>query len=344
VVGRPERGGRGRSGGGRRLILAGALLAAFSLLLPPPAGQVVAAPSTPHGTIVAPRGSGLVMVDAATGAERQVAVTPSIGVTGHAAWSPDGSRVALSRFGRRPGERIGGSDILVVPADGGPAWAAAEHDAEGVLLRAPAWAHDGSGLYYDYLPQDAGPQSSRVEFATSSGTGAWIVAGAAAWPDISPDGRWLAYARPSSEEADFDELVLQSLETGSSTVVVAGGQFVQLICPRFAPDGSRIAFIGATSRGEEETATAPAPGSLASRLWAAPRAHGPPGDAYLVALDGSGLTRRTDFAEDEPTLAWSPDGAWLAILAGGGLYLVEADGSQPPAVLAPGSFGGIDWR
>jgi Tol biopolymer transport system component len=281
------------------------------------------------------------MIDAATGVERLVAVTPSIGVAGHAVWSPDGTRVALSRFGRRPGERIGGSDILVVPADGGLALPMAEHDAEGTMLRAPAWAHDGSGLYYDYLSQDAGPFGSRVEFAAASGTGVWIVAGPAAWPHVSPDGRWLVYVRPSSEGGDFDEVALQSLETGAATVLVPGGQFVQVICPRFSPDGSRVAFVGATSRGEARTGRL---ASLASRLWAAPRAHGPPGDAYLVGLDGSAPIKRTDFSEDEPTLAWSPDGAWLAILAGGGLYLVEADGNQPPHLLAPGSFGGIDWR
>jgi hypothetical protein len=54
--------------------------------------------------------------------------------------------------------------------------------------------------------------------------------------------------------------------------------------------------------------------------------------------------RLTSVDEDEPTLAWSPDGYWLAMLGGGGLYLLPRDLSQPARKVGRGGFGGIDWR
>jgi hypothetical protein len=70
----------------------------------------------PIGTIVAPHGAGVVLTNVATGDEQLMAVLPPVGVSGHAAWSPDRTRLAISRFGRQPGERVGGSDILVPAA------------------------------------------------------------------------------------------------------------------------------------------------------------------------------------------------------------------------------------
>src|SRR4051794_2301119 len=88
----------------------------------------------PYGMLIAPHSAGVLVTDLATGASHQIAVMPPVGIAGHAAWSPDGSQIALSRFGRPPGERAGGSDILLVPEVGGSAAPLAEHDADGALL------------------------------------------------------------------------------------------------------------------------------------------------------------------------------------------------------------------
>ena len=73
-------------------------------------------------------------------------------------------------------------------------------------------------------------------------------------------------------------------------------------------------------------------------------AHGPPGDVWVMSVYGGPWYRLTSFEEDEPTLAWSPDGYWMAMLGGGGLYLLPRDLSQPPRKVGRGGFGGIDWR
>src|SRR5204862_8208017 len=127
----------------RPLATLAASLLAILVLAQPVHGDDTA--SGPIGTLVAPHSSGVVVTDLATGAQSQVAVLPPVGISGHAAWSPDGSQIALSRFGRAPGDRAGGSDILVVPEAGGQAISIAEHDADGALLGAPAWLRDGSG-------------------------------------------------------------------------------------------------------------------------------------------------------------------------------------------------------
>jgi hypothetical protein len=72
--------------------------------------------------------------------------------------------------------------------------------------------------------------------------------------------------------------------------------------------------------------------------------HGPPGDVWVMSLYGGAAHRLSFFDEDEPTLAWSPDGYWLAMMGGGGLYLLPRDLSQPPLRIGQGGFGGIDWR
>jgi Tol biopolymer transport system component len=297
------------------------------------------------GTIAAPHGSGVLLMNVATRAEHTIDVTPAVGVSGHTAWSPDRTRLAISRFGRRSDERVGGSDILVVPAEGGEASAVAEHDADGALLGAPAWLPDGTGLFYDRLPPAGGALQSEILFASLPGstTSRPIIAGG--WPTISPDGRLMAYVRPSRQDEFLNELVLTDIAGISERVLVPANDLVQITSPRFSPDGQEIAFIGSVSRGEAMRPLGPRNAVLGGDLFAkGVMNHGPPGDVWVIGKNGGQAYRLTTFEEDEPTLAWSPDGYWLAMLGGGGLYLLPRDMSRPPQMIAKGGFGGIDWR
>jgi Tol biopolymer transport system component len=297
-------------------------------------------PFGPIGTIVAPHGAGVVLTNVATGAEESIAVMPPVGVAGHAAWSPDRTQLAISRFGRRPSERVGGSDILLVSATGGEALPVAEHDLDGALLGAPAWLPDSSGVYFDRLPPAGTPATSQVMFAAIGTNATAHSVAVGGWPAVSPDGRLLVYVRPSGTTGYLNELVLTDVGGVHERVLVPADELVQITSPRFSPDGAEIAFVGSVSYGEE----ARLPGDPADLFAKGVLAHGPPGDIWVIAVHGGPWYRLSTFDEDEPTLAWSPDGYWLAMMGGGGLYLLPRDLSLPPMRAGKGGFGGIDWR
>jgi Tol biopolymer transport system component len=276
-------------------------------------------------------------------------VLPPVGINGHAAWSPDRTKLAISRFARRPGDRIGGSDILVVSAAGGEALPVAEHAEDGGLLGSLAWKPDSSGLYYDALPASGDPMLMQVVYSPldPSAGGPRVVA-RGGWPAVSPDGRLLAYVRPSQQSGYLSELVVTDLTSGSEQILVPLDQMVQITSPRFSPDGAEIAFIGSDMGPQalDAPGRSDRPGDVFGNDVFAKGVmnHGPPGDVWVISASGGTPHRLTSFEEDDPTLAWSPDGYWLAMLGGGGLYLMPRDLSQGPHMLAKGGFGGIDWR
>ena len=164
--------------------------------------------------------------------------------------------------------------------------------------------------------------------------------GIGSWPAVSPNGQYLLYVRATGTLAFANELVLAHMDGSGERILIPADQFVQIGSPRFSPDGSEIAFIGSLTVGE---AILPRLG-LSEAAVRSVGAHGPPGDLWLTDLYGSPPRQLTTFEEDEPTLAWSPDGAWLMMLGGGGQYLVRRDGSEATRRFGPGGFGGIDWR
>jgi hypothetical protein len=72
-------------------------------------------------------------------------------------------------------------------------------------------------------------------------------------------------------------------------------------------------------------------------------AHGLPADLWSVALDGSDLRQLTHLNADDPMPVWSPDGKRLAFLSGGGVYVLNPDGSALTKVSTRGSYGTLVW-
>jgi Tol biopolymer transport system component len=68
-----------------------------------------------------------------------------------------------------------------------------------------------------------------------------------------------------------------------------------------------------------------------------------PWDVWLIGADGSGLRRLTYLAEDDPSVAWSPDGRWLAIQGGSGLTLLDVSSGRTERLVRTPAFGAIDW-
>ena len=95
---------------------------------------------------------------------------------------------------------------------------------------------------------------------------------------------------------------------------------------------------------------APARGS-APTLWTWPAgsgrrvayAHGLPADVWTFGLDGSNLARVADLKEDDPNVAWSPDGSRLAVFGSPRCTWSTRAAGTPSKLVDQGGYGGLDW-
>jgi TolB protein len=160
-------------------------------------------------------------------------------------------------------------------------------------------------------------------------------------PALSPDGKRLAYL---SGALLSQGLFVADADGRQPVALVPEGAMEGLAAPRFSPDGRRLVFSAIAPMAPVPTTTPPpgrAPQAAGRRRVLA---HGLPMDLFVVDVDGGQPRRLTQMGEDNPAAVWSPDGTQLAMLAGGGLYLLDADGSDLHAIDARGGHGTIDWR
>ena len=142
-------------------------------------------------------------------------------------------------------------------------------------------------------------------------------------PAISPDGKFLAYVAAGPRKA---KIFLQPTDGGRAlgiTDSLPGNQ----LSPDWSPDGRRLVFVSRDSGGVS-IVTMPPTGGDVRRLYSVAYGGGVPmapkwspdgtriafeqGDSVLVmAADGSGLTLLA-LISTVHSLAWSPDGRWLA--------------------------------
>jgi Tol biopolymer transport system component len=136
-----------------------------------------------------------------------------------------------------------------------------------------------------------------------------------------------------------DALWLANADGSDARELIPASRFLGMAYPRISPDGSQVALAA--------TIDLPAPpGPAVPRSpfsWRPEAGHGLPWDIWLVGLDGSNLRRLTYLVEDDPSLAWSPDGRWIAIQGGYGLTLVQPGGTGTERLSRKEAFGAIDW-
>jgi Tol biopolymer transport system component len=202
------------------------------------------------------------------------------------AWTPDGQYIVVRRGGRGGGEGGGGGGGLwIYHKDGGTgvqlvgSAAAGRAGGGGGGGGAPSWptiSGDGKYLYYqvtesvnDDSPLSGQQQVKRFEFKTgetlditaglSNGAAAGRQSsGGAAAPEVSPDGRWLAFARhipdgtlsfKGQKFGPRTALWLRDLKTGAERLLmdpieplIASGSKTLGILPRYkwASDGKSV--------------------------------------------------------------------------------------------------------
>lgn len=288
------------------------------------------------GRIVVPLDAGLSVLELPALRESRL-VNPDRGASvTSAAWSPSGSEIAYGYFHRKPGDTATSAEIFTIPAEGGQPTLLVERDVPGAQIDFPAWAPDGRTLYFSTLKQEGARFVSRVErLDRESGVRTAVTEGYAPW--VSRDGRLVSFLRDSRLG---QELWVMSAEGGEPRQLIAGGRFTAISSPRFTPDSRSIALAGANPVGAAKREP-----TFWARLFAVPvaAAHGDPFDLWVVPAEGGEPTKLAPSGEDEPSLAWSPDGQDVVMYAPGGIYQFDPRQGVSRKLSDRGGYGGIDW-
>jgi Tol biopolymer transport system component len=331
----------------RRSVALLALLAVAAWLAAPIAIERAAppgalAPAGYSGTLAVGRPDGLWILPLdGTPPSKLVDVSGGPFITG-VSWSPGGDRVAYTRFSFEPGGSVGGADLHLADQSGNDRVLVARDDPD-TLLGSPTWLADGSGLLFDVAQAaSSGGASRRIERVAADGSGreAVVVGGFA--PNLSADGRWLAYLR---NDAGGVAIYRRELASGADSLVVPSGSVSGIITPSPSPDGALVVFGAAGGPGlTPSMERCPNLAPQAHLLAPAPAlAHGLPEELWRVGGDGGGLRRVTNLCLDDPIVAWSPDGQWLAAYGATGLVLLPAAGGAAIPVWSDGGYGGVSW-
>jgi hypothetical protein len=145
----------------------------------------------------------LVLVEVATGEMREV-LPPDLDVHwAHPRWSPDGGTIAVGRM--LPGARF---DVVLLDASGR---LLREVTADRALDGAPAWSPDGGYLIFS-SDRTGITNLYAYELATSRLLQVTNVLTGAMQPDVSPDGRWIAF---SYYQVDGYQIARVPFEPGS---------------------------------------------------------------------------------------------------------------------------------
>jgi Tol biopolymer transport system component len=168
-------------------------------------------------------------------------------------------------------------------------------------------------------------------------------------PAVYPDGTLLAYIWLSDDSSQM-ALKVAALDGSNARQVLDGSPFPDFFTPTFSPDGKQIvvAAVGGPptdAQGYPRTASRQSPVERMLGALGPPAAHAQEAawELWIVNLDGTGLRRLTAFAEGEPVASFSPDGKQIAVLARGGIYLLNSDGSQLRRIETRGGTGGLEW-
>jgi Tol biopolymer transport system component len=331
-------------------LLAGAVLFALGALLGP-LGEVssqtllTAPPDGVTGRLVLPRNRDLFQVTASSGAEERLLTGTTLTSVTQASWAPSGGQVAYSVFRFWRPDRPAGSDLYVVGSGGGEPTVVLPAEGEDTSFTEPVWTADGRNLIYSAIVRipdsRLGETTNQVERIPAAGGARRLLVPDAFSPALSRDGRQLAFLRASLPSAGGEVSLWVADENGQNPrQVLADRRFDSLAFQRFSPSGDRIAFVAVGGPASVRRSSGRLLQAFVPRLAAA---HGLPWDLWEVRVDGSGLRRLTELAEDDPAIAWSPDGRWIAFQGGTGLWLIDAMTTATYHINEAVSFGGIDW-
>lgn len=210
-------------------------------------------------------------------------------------WSPDGQRIAFTRFG------LTTSDIWIMNADGSDQIALTNTPQidEGF----PAWSPDGQRLAYTTRRNG----NNEVYVMNADGSNPVRLTDNLAddfAPSWSPDGSRIAFVSDRDNSPGVYDIYLMNADGSAVTRLTANAG--STYTPAWSPDGTRIAF-----RSDRDGSS----------------------DVYVVNTDGGGLQDLTNDPAFDWAPSWSPDGSQIAFQTNRDgnweIYVMNADGTSP---------------
>ena len=159
-------------------------------------------------------------------------------------------------------------------------------------------------------------------------------------PQVSPDGRWIAFTRAESPTAKPQPYVMAT-DGGEPRKLAEHRLGVSGV--RWSPDSARLAYSARVPEaGRYEGEPGAEPPRRITELWYRVDNVGFTGDRrrhiFVVGLDGGEPVQVTDGDFDHAQPDWSPDGQWLAFIAARheshgvdlatDIYLARPDGTR----------------
>jgi Tol biopolymer transport system component len=301
-----------------------------------------------QGELLITRERSLGLRDLRSGKERTLFTAPEGSFVTFPAWAPDGQRFAFAvqtPFTGAPGADWG-SDLYLAEQPGATPHRIWQHAAPGDDVDSLQWTPDGAALLlaearlsFNAAGDVQGQSFDVMRLEVSGGTLQPLLRNASD-ADLCPDGRRMIYVAFDPATNSRGALMLANGDGSNPRTILAPRPEAQSVMyPRLSPDCRRVVFAAANATGALRLG--PAEHGIRERLALA---HGSPWEIWAVNVDGSGLTRLTHFAEDEPFPQWSADGRRLLVLGTNALYELNADGSGLRQLATPGvNHGQIAW-
>jgi WD40 repeat protein len=240
-----------------------------------------------------------------------------------------------------------GGDLTILDLESGASRPLLARQSDTESLDLPAIWPDGSGILYQRsnlraavaMPGQAQPQyHSRVEQIRPDGTQPLPLLDDARYPGPAPDGVHFAFVRSTSRGTG---IFTHSQVDGSDAELVPPGQFLALAYPRFSPDGQHVAFAAISLLAPIGRTNRPQFTDFLTQNSA--MAHGFPWEAWLVNADGSDLRQIADVQDDDPSVAWSPDGSQVLVYGGWGSFVVDAASGGADSLPFLAGYGSVAW-